>query len=101
MCWKPKITVMASGSAIENPMNEPKVTMYRAVSDQVCLLLKIANCFFTPSFISPKAASFITSSARMTSNGMATHMLSTPRPVGLGRYSHSMKTAGTKASVYR
>ncbi|EWS63109.1 hypothetical protein Y695_03659 [Hydrogenophaga sp. T4] len=27
MCWKPKITVMASGSTIEKPMKEPKVTM--------------------------------------------------------------------------
>jgi hypothetical protein len=86
MCWKPKITVMASGSAIEKPMKEPKVTMYRAVSDQVCLLPKIANCFFTPSFISPKAASFIMPRASSTSSGMATHMLSSPRPVGLGRY---------------
>ncbi len=76
---------MASGSAIEKPMKEPNVTMYSAVIDQVCLLLKIANCFFTPSFISPKAASFIMPSANSTSSGMATHMLSSPRPVGLGR----------------
>jgi hypothetical protein len=40
----PKITVIDSGSAIEKPMNEPKVTMYSSVSDQVCLLLKMANC---------------------------------------------------------
>ncbi len=77
---------MASGSAIEKPMNEPKVTMYSAVSDQVCLFLKIRNCLATPSFISPKAASFIIPSARTMSSGIATHMLSSPSPVGLGRY---------------
>ena len=33
----PKITFIASGSAIEKPMKEPKVTMYSAVIDQVCL----------------------------------------------------------------
>jgi hypothetical protein len=38
---------MDSGKAIEKPMNEPKVTMYSAVSDQVCLLPKIENCLAT------------------------------------------------------
>jgi len=47
----PKITVIDSGSAIEKPMNEPKVTMYSKVSDQVCLLRKISNCLAMFSFI--------------------------------------------------
>ena len=81
----PKITVMASGRAIENPMKEPKVTIYSRVSDQVCLLLKIANCLVMPSFIVPKAVSLSTSKVLATINGMAIHMLSKPRPVGLGR----------------
>ena len=77
--------MVKSGNAAEKPMNEPKVTMYSAVSDQVCLSLKIANCFFTPSFISPKAARRITVSAIRMSSGIATHMFSSPSPVGLGR----------------
>ena len=66
-------------------MNEPKVTMYSAVIDHVCLSRKIANCLATPSFIGPNAASRITTSAAITSSGMATHMLMTPSPVGFGR----------------
>ncbi|EWS63110.1 hypothetical protein Y695_03660 [Hydrogenophaga sp. T4] len=52
----------------------------------MCLLRKIANCLLTPSFMGPKAASFIISSARMMSSGIATHMFKMPRPVGAGRY---------------
>src|SRR6185436_10148563 len=47
----PKITFIDSGSAIEKPMKEPKVTIYSAVIDQVCVLRKISNCLLTPSFI--------------------------------------------------
>ena len=54
----PKITVIDSGSAIEKPMNEPKVTMYSKVSDQVCLLLKIANCLAMFSFIVAEGGQF-------------------------------------------
>ena len=97
----PKITFIDSGSAIEKPMNEPKVTMYKAVMDQVCLLLNIWNCLLTPSFMAPKAASFITSSALAMSSGIATHMLIRPSPVGLGRYRYRPRIEGTKASVYR
>src|SRR5438094_4392473 len=96
----PKITFIASGSAIENPMNEPKVTMYSAVSDQVCLFLKMANCLAMLSFIVPKAVRRITSSAATTSSGIATHMLMMPRPVGLGRYRYRPRIEGMKASVY-
>jgi hypothetical protein len=91
--------VIDSGSAIEKPMNEPKVTMYSSVIDQVCLSRKIANCFLIPSFIGPNAASRMTSSAAMTSSGMATHMLIRPRPVGLGRYRYRPRMAGRNASV--
>jgi hypothetical protein len=66
-------------------MNEPKVTMYSAVIDQVCLSRKIANCLAMFSFIVPKAAIFMISSALTTSSGIATHMLIRPSPVGLGR----------------
>ena len=66
-------------------MNEPKVTMYSAVIDQVCLSLKIANCLATFSFIGPKAASFITSSAPTMSSGIATHMLMQAEAGGLGQ----------------
>ena len=96
----PKITVIASGSAIEKPMNEPKVTMYSAVIDQVCLSRKIVNCLATPSFIGPNAASFITSSARDHVQRDATHMLMRPRPVGFGRYRYRPRIEGMKASVY-
>src|SRR5690606_7595468 len=96
----PKITVIDSGSAIEKPMNEPKVTMYSAVIDQVCLSLKMANCLATFSFIGPKAASFMISSALMISSGIATHMLIRPRPVGLGRHGVRPMIDGMKASVY-
>ncbi|MCY1555326.1 hypothetical protein D9M68_919780 [compost metagenome] len=80
-----KITFIESGSAMEKPMNEPNVTMYRMVSDHVCLLLKIANCFATLSFIAPKAVIFITIKVLTMINGMASHMLSTPKPLGAGR----------------
>ncbi|KFB73964.1 MAG: hypothetical protein AW09_000760 [Candidatus Accumulibacter phosphatis] len=97
----PKITVIDSGNAIEKPMNEPKVTMYSKVIDQVCLSPKILNCLATFSFIVPKAASRITSRALITSSGTATHILIRPRPVGAGRYRYRMAMAGTKASEYR
>ena len=71
---------------MEKPMKLPKVTTYRAVMLQVCLLLKMANCFCTFSFIAPKAARRIISKAAAMSRGMATHMFSRPRPVGAGRY---------------
>ncbi|MNT88209.1 hypothetical protein D3C72_2287340 [compost metagenome] len=65
----------------------------------MCLLPKIANCFATFSFMAPKAARRIMSSARMMSSGMAIHMFRIPSPVGAGRYSQSMKMAGMKARV--
>ncbi len=63
-------------------MNEPNVTMYSSVIDHVCLSLKISNCFFRFGFMSPKATSFIASSVPTMISGIATHMLSTPSPVG-------------------
>jgi len=85
MCVLPKITVMDRGRAMEKPMKLPKVTMYSAVMDQVCLSLKMANCLSMFSFMVPKAVSFITSRVLMMISGMASHMFSTPRPVGAGR----------------
>ena len=63
--------------------------------------LKIANCLAMPSFIGPKAASRMISSAAVTSSGIATHMLISPTPVGLGRYRYSPRIDGMNASVYR
>ena len=82
----PKITVIDKGSAIEKPMNEPKVTTYKIVIDQVCLFLKISNCLAMLPFISPKAAIFMANRVTTMIRGNATHMLSKPRPVGAGRY---------------
>ena len=79
------MTLIDSGNALEKPMNEPKVTMYSSVIDQVCLSRKISNCFFRFGFMSPNATSFIASSVPTMISGIAIHMLSSPSPVGLGR----------------
>ena len=99
MWLMPKITVIASGRAIEKPMKEPKVTMYRIVIDQVCLLRKMPNCWAMLSFMVPNAVSRITSSVLTTISGMASHMFSRPRPVGFGKYRYRPRPAGTKDKV--
>ena len=81
-------------------MKDPNVTKYKAGMDQVCLLLKIANCLAMLSFMVPKAANFITNKVLLIINGMASHILSMPRPVGAGKYKYKPTIAGKNASVY-
>ncbi len=97
---KPKITVMASGSAFEKPMKVPKVAMYSTVIDQVCLSRKMANCFSRFGFMSPKATSFMASSVTTMISGIAIHMLSRPSPVGAGRYRYRPTAEVRSATPY-
>ena len=94
------MTVIESGNAIEKPIKEPKVTRYNAVIDHVCLFLKIENCLAMFSFIVPKAASFIISKVDPMMSGMATHIFSSPKPVGAAKYKYKPAIAGTNARVY-
>jgi hypothetical protein len=66
--------------------------------DQVCLLLKMANCLAMLPFISPMAKMRMTNRVPTMMRGRATHMLSTPRPPALGgRYRYRPTPAVTMA----
>jgi hypothetical protein len=97
----PKITVIDSGSAIEKPMNEPKVTMYSAVIDQVCLLLEDRELLGDASFIVAEGGQLHHQQRADDVQRNRHPHADQPSPVGAGRYSQSMKIDGTKASVYR